>query len=58
MNIEELRLHKHALDTALEKNCVCVNEPETRDEIRDAMEVASKMFGTVIEQLEQQVVLF
>ena len=58
MNIDELRSHKHALDAALEKNCVCVNEPETRDDIREAMEVASKMFGAVIDGLEQQTITF
>ena len=56
--LQELNEHKLVLENLLDSNCVCMNTPETREYIKETLNVAHAMLSAVTEQLEKQSISF
>ena len=50
--LQELNEHKQVLENLTDSNCVCMNTPETRAHIMEALKVCHAMLSAVTEQLE------
>jgi len=56
--LQELNEHKQVLENLTDSNCVCMNTPETRVHIMEALKVCHAMLSAVTEQLEKQSISF
>ena len=56
--LEQLNEHKNVLENLLDSNCVCMNNPETRENITETLSVAHAMLTAVTTQLENQSISF
>ena len=56
--LQELNEHKQVLENLMDSRCVCMNTPETRSNIVEALEVVYAMLTAVTEQLEKQSISF
>ena len=56
--LEQLNEHKNVLENLLDSNCVCMNNPEIRENITETLSVAHAMLTAVTTQLENQSISF
>jgi trehalose-6-phosphate synthase len=56
--LQELNEHKKVLESLLDSNCVCMNNPEIRESITETLSVAHAMLTAVTTQLENQSISF
>ena len=56
--LQELKEHEEVLKDLIDKRCVCVNEPEQRENIVETLQVVHAMLVAVRTQLENQSISF
>mgnify|MGYP003678575703 FL=1 len=56
--LQELKEHERVLQDLIDKRCVCVNNPEQRENIVETLQVVHAMLAAVTTQLENQSISF
>jgi hypothetical protein len=56
--LQELRQHEEVLEDLISKRCVCVNDPDQRDQIIETLQVVHAMLAAVTTQLDNQSISF
>lgn len=56
--LEELNEHKVVLENLIDSNCLCMSNPETRENITETLNIMHAMLTAVTTQLENQSISF
>ena len=56
--LEELNEHKVVLENLIDSSCVCMNNPQTRENITETLNIVHAMLTAVTTQLENQSISF
>ena len=56
--LQELTGHRQVLEDLIDSQCLCVNNPEQRENIVETLQVAHAMLDAVTTQLEKQSLTF
>ena len=56
--LQELIGHRQVLESLIDSQCLCVNNPEQRENIVETLQVAHAMLDAVTTQLEKQSLTF
>jgi hypothetical protein len=58
LTLEELKGHQAVLESLLDSNCVCMSNPDIRENITETLAIAHAMLTAVTTQLENQSISF